>query len=181
MALQAISYFCTMPILFHKLEGFPGKMPWGLPVTLAVTKPGLWRCGLHLDSPPVSSLPRPHHVQKGSVKGSCAPRQESSLSGKATAQHLPSQGPWSSIRMCSKLRVSPRNPGLGYFLLLCWRLTRLKICHLFGLMTYCWNNLVKMTYLDPQLLIFRTACKTSCFIFSYLCPAFFMFQDSTIY
>lgn len=33
--------FCTMPILFHKLEGFPGKMPWGLPVTLAVTKPGL--------------------------------------------------------------------------------------------------------------------------------------------
>lgn len=55
MALQAISYFCTMPILFHKSEGFPGKMSWELPVTLAVTKPGLWRSGLHLDSTPVSA------------------------------------------------------------------------------------------------------------------------------
>lgn len=64
MALQAISYFCTPPILFHKLEGFPDKTPWGLPVTLAVTKPGLRRCGLYLDSSPVSAAQATSHAER---------------------------------------------------------------------------------------------------------------------
>lgn len=89
MALWATRYSCTMLILFRKLEVFPGKMPWGLPATWAITKPGLWRCGLGLDSSLVSAAQAMSGgMGKGSAKGSCAPSQEASLTGRALAEHL---------------------------------------------------------------------------------------------
>lgn len=49
MALQAISYFCTMSMLFRKLEGFPGRIPWGLSPASPITMPTLKTHGSGLD------------------------------------------------------------------------------------------------------------------------------------
>lgn len=90
MALWAISYFCTVPILFSKLKGFPGKKPWGLPVTPAITKSGLWSCGLGLNSSLISAAQAmSEDMRNRSVKGSRTPSREASLAGRAVAQHLP--------------------------------------------------------------------------------------------
>lgn len=178
MALQAISHFCTMPILFHKLEGFPGKRPWGLPVTLAVTKPGLWRCGLHLDSSPAaqatSRAERLCERELHSKPGILSVRQS-----HCTASSQP--GSLEQHKNVLKPEGLTQESWSGLLSALVLKTHWLKICHLFALMTYCWNNLMKMTYLDPQLLICRTACETTHLIFSYLCPAVLMFQDSITY
>lgn len=69
--------------------------------------------GLGLDSLVSAAQAMSEGMGKGSVRGSCTPsREKASLAGRALAEHLLQPGSWRSIRRCTRLMVSPRNPLL---------------------------------------------------------------------
>lgn len=98
-----------MPIVFHKLDGFPGQIPWGLSAVSPITKPRLKMCGLGLESSLISAAQAAlESMGKGLQEAEPGP----------VAEHPP-QPRLPAQPKVHKAEVSPRDPDLGYFSLLC--------------------------------------------------------------